>query len=200
MTFFVIAHIAAHLTQVQFRFQFQQGIGQMCHLHLRSLQQIHHQAQGRSLSNSWKRRQRFNSLFHNARCKLHKSRNYIKIILPLHCMFIEVLQAKIHNVRLTQTELNYTGSITIDENLIDAAGMIANQKVLIVNNNNGERFETYIIKGERGTGIIGLNGAAARKGQVGDELIIMTFVQMTPEEAKIHQPNNLFPDRNNQVI
>ena len=115
-------------------------------------------------------------------------------------MFIEVLQAKIHNVRLTQTELNYTGSITIDENLIDAAGMIANQKVLIVNNNNGERFETYIIKGERGTGIIGLNGAAARKGQVGDELIIMTFVQMTPEEAKVHQPNNLFPDRNNQVI
>jgi aspartate 1-decarboxylase len=96
--------------------------------------------------------------------------------------------------------LNYTGSITIDENLIDAAGMIANQKVLIVNNNNGERFETYIIKGERGTGIIGLNGAAARKGQVGDELIIMTFVQMTPEEAKVHQPNNLFPDRNNQVI
>ena len=83
--------------------------------------------------------------------------------------------------------MNYTGSITIDENLIDAAGMIANQKVLIVNNNNGERFETYIIKGERGTGIIGLNGAAARKGQVGDELIIMTFVQMTPEEAKVHQ-------------
>lgn len=115
-------------------------------------------------------------------------------------MFIEVLQAKIHNVRLTQTELNYTGSITIDENLIDAAGMIANQKVLIVNNNNGERFETYIIKGERGTGIIGLNGAAARRGQVGDELIIMTFVQMTPEEAKVHQPNNLFPDRKNQVI
>ena len=70
----------------------------------------------------------------------------------------------------------------------------------IVNNNNGERFETYIIKGERGTGIIGLNGAAARKGQVGDELIIMTFVQMTPEEAKLHQPTNLFPDRNNQVI
>lgn len=71
--------------------------------------------------------------------------------------------------------------------------MIANQKVLIVNNNNGERFETYIIKGERGTGIIGLNGAAARKGQVGDELIIMTFVQMTPEEAKVHQPKTCFP-------
>lgn len=115
-------------------------------------------------------------------------------------MFIEVLQAKIHNVRITQTELNYTGSITIDEDLMDAAGVIANQKVLIVNNNNGERFETYIIRGDRGTGIIGLNGAAARRGQVGDELIIMTFAQMTPEEARSHQPCNLFPDRNNKLV
>ena len=115
-------------------------------------------------------------------------------------MYIEVLQAKIHNVRLTQTELNYTGSITIDMNLVDAAGMIPNQKVLIVNNNNGERFETYIIEGQRGSGIIGLNGAAARKGQVGDELIIMTFVSMSIEEAKKHQPNNIFPDRNNHLI
>jgi len=115
-------------------------------------------------------------------------------------MYIEVLQAKIHNVRLTQTELNYTGSITIDMNLVDAAGMIPNQKVLIVNNNNGERFETYIIEGERGSGIIGLNGAADRKGQVGDELIIMTFVSMSIEEAKKHQPNNIFPGRNNQLI
>lgn len=115
-------------------------------------------------------------------------------------MYIEVLQAKIHNVRLTQTELNYTGSITIDMDLVDAAGMIPNQKVLIVNNNNGERFETYIIEGERGTGIIGLNGAAARKGQIGDELIIMTFISMSPYEAKNHKPNNLFPDRNNRLI
>lgn len=115
-------------------------------------------------------------------------------------MLIEVLQAKIHNVRITQTELNYTGSITIDMNLVDAAGLIPNQKVLIVNNNNGERFETYIIAGERGTGIIGLNGAAARKGQVGDELIIMTFAQMTSEEARAHQPRNIFPDRNNHLI
>jgi aspartate 1-decarboxylase len=115
-------------------------------------------------------------------------------------MLIEVLQAKIHNVRITQTELNYTGSITIDMNLVDAAGLIPNQKVLIVNNNNGERFETYIIAGERGTGIIGLNGAAARKGQVGDELIIMTFAQMTSEEAREHQPRNIFPDRNNHLI
>jgi aspartate 1-decarboxylase len=115
-------------------------------------------------------------------------------------MYIEVLQAKIHNVRLTQTELNYTGSITIDMDLVDAAGMIPNQKVLIVNNNNGERFETYIIAGERGTGIIGLNGAAARKGQVGDELIIMTFISMEIEKAKTHQPTNLFPDRQNRLI
>lgn len=115
-------------------------------------------------------------------------------------MLIEVLQAKIHNVRITQTELNYTGSITIDEDMLDAAGLIANQKVLIVNNNNGERFETYTIIGDRGTGVIGLNGAAARRGQVGDELIIMSFAQMTPEEAKAHKPNNIYPDRNNRII
>jgi aspartate 1-decarboxylase len=115
-------------------------------------------------------------------------------------MLIEVLQAKIHNVRITQTELNYTGSITIDMNLVDAAGLLPNQKVLIVNNNNGERFETYIIAGERGTGIIGLNGAAARKGQVGDELIIMTFGLMSQEEAGVHEPRNIFPDRNNQLV
>lgn len=115
-------------------------------------------------------------------------------------MYIEVLQAKIHNVRITQTELNYTGSITMDMDLVDAAGMIPNQKVLIVNNNNGERFETYIIEGERGTGIIGLNGAAARKGQVGDQLIIMTFQYMEPSEAKLHQPQNIFPDKNNRLI
>ncbi len=114
-------------------------------------------------------------------------------------MYIEVLQAKIHNVRLTQTELNYTGSITIDMDLVDAAGMIPNQKVLIVNNNNGERFETYIIAGERGSGIIGLNGAAARKGQKGDELIIMTFISMEPEKAKQHLPNNIFPDQYNKL-
>lgn len=115
-------------------------------------------------------------------------------------MLIEVLQAKIHNVRITQTELNYTGSITMDMDLVDEAGMIPNQKVLIVNNNNGERFETYIIEGERGTGIIGLNGAAARKGQIGDELIIMTFAQLELEKAKAHQPKNIFPDRNNKII
>ncbi|MBM3399701.1 MAG: aspartate 1-decarboxylase [Bacteroidetes bacterium] len=115
-------------------------------------------------------------------------------------MQIEVLQAKIHNVRITQTELNYTGSITIDMDLVDAAGLIPYQKVLIVNNNNGERFETYIIAGGRGTGIIGLNGATARKGQVGDELIIMTFAIMSKNAAVSHQPKNIFPDRNNRLI
>ncbi len=115
-------------------------------------------------------------------------------------MLIEVLQAKIHNVRITQTELNYTGSITIDEELLIASGMLPNQKVLIVNNNNGERFETYIILGEKGSGIIGLNGAAARRGQVGDELIIMTFCQLSLDEAKSHQPRNIFPDRKNRII
>ena len=115
-------------------------------------------------------------------------------------MLIEVLQAKIHNVRITQTELNYTGSITIDMDLVDAAGLIPNQKVLIVNNNNGERFETYIIAGDRGTGIIGLNGAAARKGQVGDALIIMTFALVEKVEAAAHEPKNIFPDRNNKLV
>jgi aspartate 1-decarboxylase len=115
-------------------------------------------------------------------------------------MNVEVLQAKIHLVRITQTELNYTGSITMDMDLVDAAGMIPNQKVLIVNNNNGERFETYIIEGERGSGVIGLNGAAARKGQVGDELIIMTFVHLPLNEAKEFIPINLFPDRNNKLV
>ena len=115
-------------------------------------------------------------------------------------MYVEVLQAKIHNVRITQTELNYTGSITVDMNLVDAAGMFPNQKVLIVNNNNGERFETYIIAGERGTGVIGLNGAAARKGQVGDALIIMTFVSLEIQEARTFEPKNVFPDSKNQII
>ena len=115
-------------------------------------------------------------------------------------MLIEVLQAKIHTVRITHTELNYTGSITIDMDLVDAAGLIPNQKVLIVNNNNGERFETYIIAGDRGTGIIGLNGAAARKGQVGDALIIMTFALVEKAEAAAHEPKNIFPDRNNKLV
>jgi len=114
-------------------------------------------------------------------------------------MQIEVLKSKIHSAKLTQTELNYTGSITIDEDLMDAANFIANEKVLIVNNNNGERFETYIIKGKRGTGIIGLNGAAARRGQLGDKLIIMSFAIMDFEEAKTFKPSSIFPNEHNEI-
>ena len=114
-------------------------------------------------------------------------------------MMIEVLKSKIHCAILTQTELNYTGSITVDEDLLDGANMIANEKVLIVNNNNGERFETYIIVGKRGSGIIGLNGAAARRGQNGDELIIMSFVHLDFEEAKTFKPWLIFPNNKNQI-
>lgn len=114
-------------------------------------------------------------------------------------MQIEVLKSKIHCVRITQTELNYNGSITIDEDLMDGANMIAGEKVLIVNNNNGARFETYIITGERGSGIIGLNGSAARQGQIGDVLIIMSFAQMGFEEAKTFKPWSIFPNKKNQI-
>lgn len=114
-------------------------------------------------------------------------------------MMIQVLKSKIHNVRITFTELNYIGSITIDEDLLDAANMIENEKVLIVNNTNGERIETYVIKGERGSGIIGLNGAAARRGMIGDELIIISFASMDFEEAKKHQPWLVFPNKYNKL-
>jgi aspartate 1-decarboxylase len=114
-------------------------------------------------------------------------------------MMIEVLKSKIHCATLTQTELNYNGSITVDEDLLNGANMIANEKVLIVNNNNGERFETYIIVGKRGSGIIGLNGAAARRGQIGDELIIMSFAHLDFEEAKTFKPWSVFPNNKNQI-
>lgn len=103
-------------------------------------------------------------------------------------MWIEILKSKIHRATVTEANLNYKGSITIDENLIDAANLLVNEKVYIVNNNNGERFETYVIRGNRGSGIVCLNGAAARKVQVGDVIIIMSYALMTPEEAKSHQP------------
>ena len=109
-------------------------------------------------------------------------------------MLIEVLKSKIHRVRVTQANLNYVGSITIDEDLMDAANLIAGEKVHIVDNNNGERFETYIIKGERGSGCICLNGAAARKVQVGDIVIIMSYAMMDFEEAKTFKPTVVFPD------
>ena len=109
-------------------------------------------------------------------------------------MMIEVLKSKIHCVTVTEANLNYMGSITIDEDLLDAANMIAGEKVQIVDNNNGERFETYIIKGERGSGCICLNGAAARKVQVGDVVIIMSYALMDFEEAKHFKPTVIFPD------
>ncbi len=114
-------------------------------------------------------------------------------------MIIELLKSKIHRVRITQAELHYVGSITIDEDLMDAASIYENEKVQVVNINNGERLETYVIKGERGSGEICLNGPAARKAQVGDVVIIITYCQMTPEEAKNHQPVVIFPNDHNRI-
>jgi len=115
-------------------------------------------------------------------------------------MIIEVLKSKIHRARVTQAELNYVGSITIDEDLMDAANLIANEKVQIVNNNNGARFETYVIKGERGSGTICLNGAAARLAQVGDIVIIMSYGYMEQDEARNYQPILVFPDPDNKLL
>ena len=109
-------------------------------------------------------------------------------------MVIEVVKSKIHRVTVTEANLNYIGSITIDEDLLGAANLIANEKVSIVNNNNGERFETYIIKGERGSGVVCLNGAAARKAQPGDIIIVMSYAMMDFEEAKTFKPSVVFPD------
>ena len=113
-------------------------------------------------------------------------------------MQIEVLKAKLHCVTVTEANLNYMGSITIDEDLMDAAGLIAGEKVQIVDNNNGERLETYIIKGERGSGCICLNGAAARKVQVGDTVII-AYALMDFEEAKTYEPTVVFPKEGNKL-
>jgi aspartate 1-decarboxylase len=115
-------------------------------------------------------------------------------------MMIEVLKSKIHCARVTEANLNYMGSITIDEDLMDAANLIAGEKVAIANNNNGERFETYIIRGERGSGEICLNGAAARKVQPDDVIIIMSYALMEMEEARSYQPVILFPDPTNHLI
>ena len=109
-------------------------------------------------------------------------------------MMIEVMKSKIHNVSVTQANLHYVGSITIDEDLMDAVGIYPNEKVQIVNNNNGERLETYVIRGERGSGVVCLNGAAARKVAVGDIVIIIAYALMTPEEARDFKPKVVFPD------
>ncbi|MDO9579126.1 MAG: aspartate 1-decarboxylase [Bacteroidales bacterium] len=109
-------------------------------------------------------------------------------------MFIEVVKSKIHRVSITGADLNYIGSITIDEDLIDAANLIENEKVQVLNLNNGERFETYVIKGIRGSGDICLNGAAARKVIIGDIIIILSFALLDSEEAKSFKPTIIFPD------
>ncbi|PWE00258.1 aspartate 1-decarboxylase [Marinilabilia rubra] len=109
-------------------------------------------------------------------------------------MNIEVVKSKLHNVTVTEANLNYVGSITIDEELMNAANILENEKVQVVNNNNGERLETYVIKGEPGSGVICLNGAAARKVAVGDVVIIITYASMSLEEAKAYKPVFVFPD------
>ena len=115
-------------------------------------------------------------------------------------MLIEVFKSKIHRVRVTESDLNYIGSITIDEDLIDAAGLIVGERVYIVNVNNGERFDTYIIKVKRKSCDICLNGPAARKVHKGDVIIIIAYAQMTPEEAKTFQPKIVFPDENTNLL
>lgn len=115
-------------------------------------------------------------------------------------MFINVFKSKLHNVHVTQARLDYVGSITIDEELMDAANLVAGERVQVVNNNNGERLETYVIKGERGSGVICLNGAAARKVQVGDQVIIIAYAWLTPEEAKTFEPVVVFPAEGNKLL
>lgn len=115
-------------------------------------------------------------------------------------MYLTMLKSKLHRATVTEANLNYTGSITIDRDLIDAAGILINEKVQIVNNNNGARFETYVIEGKRGTGTICLNGAAARLVQPGDKVIIMAYVLMTPEEAANCKPTVLLLGDNNQIL
>jgi aspartate 1-decarboxylase len=114
-------------------------------------------------------------------------------------MLVTVLKSKIHCARVTEANLNYMGSITIDEDLMEAAGMLEGEQVHIVNNNNGERFVTYIIRGERGSGCICLNGAAARLVQPDDVVIIMAYAQMTPDEAREFRPTVIFPMSGNRV-
>ncbi len=114
-------------------------------------------------------------------------------------MYIHRFKSKIHRAVITQADLNYVGSITIDRDLMDAANLQEGERVQIVNNNNGERLETYVIPGERGTGTICLNGAAARRAQVGDVVIIIAYAWMTPEEAAGYEPSVVFPEEGNRL-
>ncbi|MBL7873426.1 MAG: aspartate 1-decarboxylase [Cyclobacteriaceae bacterium] len=115
-------------------------------------------------------------------------------------MRIEVLKSKIHRVKITEAELHYVGSITLDSSLMDAANLIEGEKVQIVNVNNGERLETYVIKGTPGSGTVCLNGPAARKAQVGDIVIIISYASMELEEARKFKPSLIFPDPDNRLI
>jgi aspartate 1-decarboxylase len=115
-------------------------------------------------------------------------------------MLIEVVKSKIHNVTVTEANLHYIGSITIDEDLMDAANLIENEKVQVLNINNGERLETYVIKGERGSGYICVNGAAARKVYIGDVIIIISYASIEFNEAKSFKPSIIFPDTNTNKL
>ncbi|GJQ64695.1 MAG: aspartate 1-decarboxylase [Melioribacteraceae bacterium] len=115
-------------------------------------------------------------------------------------MLLEMFKAKIHQARITQADLFYEGSLTVDEDLLEASGILPHEKVQVVNINNGNRFETYTIKGERGSGVIGLNGAAARLGVPGDMIIVITYAQMTPEEAKDFKPTVVLVDEKNKIV
>jgi aspartate 1-decarboxylase len=114
-------------------------------------------------------------------------------------MFRTLMKAKIHRATVTESNLNYVGSITIDEDILDAVDMIANEKVQIVNNNNGARFETYIIPGKRGSGVMCLNGAAARLVQEGDTIIVISYAMYDEAETKNHQPKVAIMDKNNMI-
>jgi len=114
-------------------------------------------------------------------------------------MFLQIFKSKIHCATVTEANLNYVGSITIDEDLMEASNIMEGERVQVVNNNNGERLETYVIKGERGSGVICLNGAAARKCQVGDILIIIAYAFMSPEEMKGFEPTIVFPNAQNKL-
>jgi len=115
-------------------------------------------------------------------------------------MLITMFKSKIHQAAITQADLNYEGSLTVDEDLLDAAGILVHEKVQVVNINNGNRFETYTIKGKRGSGVIGLNGACARLGMAGDRVIIIAYANMTEEEAKNFTPKVVIVDEKNNII
>lgn len=115
-------------------------------------------------------------------------------------MLITVLKSKIHRARVTQAELHYVGSITLDENLMEAADLMENEQVQVLNINNGERFTTYVIKGERNSGVVCLNGPAARRVQLGDIVIVVSYAMMEKNEARNYKPVLVYPDENNQPV